>query len=178
MDRFLSIEAFVRVAEASSFAEAARQLGVTSSVVTNRIQQLEKFVNAPLFHRSTRHVRLSDVGETFYRECAEVVGRVNELVSVAEHCADLLLLATEKAIIIYDVRQRREIERLDGAYGRIVPLGGTLYALQCRKRVDCMHCAPTGATRFVVSEAEEVEACAPVAPHLLLVCAGQLVPCR
>ena len=41
MDRFLSIEAFVRVAEASSFAEAARQLGVTSSVVTNRIQQLE-----------------------------------------------------------------------------------------------------------------------------------------
>ncbi|MFP3249530.1 MAG: LysR family transcriptional regulator, partial [Paraburkholderia sp.] len=51
MDRFLSIEAFVRVAEASSFVEAARQLGVTSSVVTNRIQQLEKFVNAPLFHR-------------------------------------------------------------------------------------------------------------------------------
>jgi DNA-binding transcriptional LysR family regulator len=79
MDRFLSIEAFVRVAEASSFAEAARQLGVASSVVTNRIQQLEKFVNAPLFHRSTRHVRLSEVGETFYRECAEVVGRVNEL---------------------------------------------------------------------------------------------------
>jgi DNA-binding transcriptional LysR family regulator len=79
MDRFLCIEAFVRVAEASSFAEAARQLGVTSSVVTNRIQQLEKFVNAPLFHRSTRHVRLSEVGEAFYRECADVVGRVNEL---------------------------------------------------------------------------------------------------
>src|ERR1700741_759589 len=79
MDRFLSIEAFVRVAETSSFAEAARQLGVTSSVVTNRIQQLEKFVKAPLFHRSTRHVRLSEVGEAFYRECAEVVGRVNEL---------------------------------------------------------------------------------------------------
>jgi DNA-binding transcriptional LysR family regulator len=79
MDRFLSIEAFVRVAETSSFAEAARQLGVSSSVVTNRIQQLEKFVSAPLFHRSTRHVRLSEVGETFYRECSEVVGRVNEL---------------------------------------------------------------------------------------------------
>lgn len=79
MDRFLSIEAFVRVAETNSFAEAARQIGVTSSVVTNRIQQLEKFVDAPLFHRSTRHVRLSDVGEAFYRDCAEVVGRVNDL---------------------------------------------------------------------------------------------------
>ncbi|MEM5276806.1 LysR family transcriptional regulator [Cupriavidus taiwanensis] len=79
MDRFLSIEAFVRVAETSSFAEAARQLGVTGSVITNRVQQLEKFVEAPLFHRSTRHVRLSDVGEAFYRECADVVGRVNDL---------------------------------------------------------------------------------------------------
>ncbi|MDR6423787.1 DNA-binding transcriptional LysR family regulator [Paraburkholderia phenoliruptrix] len=79
MDRFLSIEAFVRAAETNNFAEAARQLGVASSVITNRIQQLEKFVNAPLFHRSTRHVRLSEVGEAFYRECAEVVGRVNEL---------------------------------------------------------------------------------------------------
>ncbi len=69
----------MRVAETSSFAEAARQLGVTSSVVTTRIQQLERFVNAPLFHRSTRHVRLSEVGEAFYRECAEVVGRVNDL---------------------------------------------------------------------------------------------------
>lgn len=79
MDRFLSIEAFVRVAETSSFAEAARQLGVTGSVITHRIQQLERFLDAPLFHRSTRHVRLSDVGEAFYRDCAEVVGRVNEL---------------------------------------------------------------------------------------------------
>lgn len=34
MDRFLSIEAFVRVAQARSFAEAARQLRLSKSVVT------------------------------------------------------------------------------------------------------------------------------------------------
>ncbi|MDF3834393.1 LysR family transcriptional regulator [Cupriavidus basilensis] len=79
MDRFLSLEAFVRVAETSSFAEAARQLGVTNSVVTNRIQQLEKFIDAPLFHRSTRHVRLSEVGEAYYKECADAVARLNSL---------------------------------------------------------------------------------------------------
>ena len=54
MDRFLSIEAFVRVAETRSFAEAARQLGVTNSVVTHRVQQLERFIEAPLFHRRDR----------------------------------------------------------------------------------------------------------------------------
>ena len=41
MDRFLSIDAFVRVAESQSFAEAARQMRVSKSVVTARMQQLE-----------------------------------------------------------------------------------------------------------------------------------------
>jgi len=45
VDRFLSIEAFVRVAQAQSFAEAARQLRLSKSVVTARVQQLED----PLF---------------------------------------------------------------------------------------------------------------------------------
>jgi len=80
MDRLRSIEAFVRVAESRSFAEAARQLGVSKSVVTTRVQQLEQFVRAPLFHRTTRAVRLSEVGTAYYRECADVVERTARLV--------------------------------------------------------------------------------------------------
>ncbi len=80
MDRFVVIEAFVRVAETSSFAEAARQLRVSRSVVTARIKQLETFVGAPLFHRSTRSVRLSDLGQTFLRDCTELIGRGDEVV--------------------------------------------------------------------------------------------------
>ncbi len=80
MDRFLAIDAFVRVAGAQSFAEAARQMRVSRSVVTERIQQLEEFVGAPLFHRNTRSVRLSELGQTFLRDCAELVGRSNEVV--------------------------------------------------------------------------------------------------
>ena len=80
MDRFLAIDAFVRVAGARSFAEAARQMRVSRSVVTARIKQLEAFVGAPLFHRNTRSVRLSDLGQTFLRDCTELVGRTNEVV--------------------------------------------------------------------------------------------------
>jgi DNA-binding transcriptional LysR family regulator len=80
MDRFLAIDAFVRVAESQSFAEAARQMRVSRSVVTTRIQQLEEFVGAPLFHRNTRSVRLSDLGTSFLRDCIELVGRTNEVV--------------------------------------------------------------------------------------------------
>lgn len=80
MDRFQSIDAFVRVAESSSFADVARQLGVSKSVITSRVQQLEEFVGAPLFHRTTRHVRLSEIGELFYKECADLIARANGLV--------------------------------------------------------------------------------------------------
>lgn len=80
MDRYLAIEAFVRVAESQSFAEAARQMRVSRSVVTARIQQLEQFVGAPLFHRNTRSVRLSDLGQAFLHDCTELVGRTGEVV--------------------------------------------------------------------------------------------------
>lgn len=80
MDRLQNIETFVRVAQTQSFAEAARQLRVAKSVVTTRVKQLEDYVGAPLFHRSTRVVRLSEVGQAFLRDCAELVGRANDIV--------------------------------------------------------------------------------------------------
>ncbi|MCY1341691.1 HTH-type transcriptional regulator DmlR [compost metagenome] len=93
MDRLLSIEAFVRVAETGNFARAAQQLGVTRSVISHRIQQLEEYISAPLFHRSTRHVRLSEVGETYYKECADMVASFN---SLTEHMRDLRAKPTGK----------------------------------------------------------------------------------
>jgi DNA-binding transcriptional LysR family regulator len=79
MDRLENIETFVRVAETQSFAEAARQMRVAKSVVTSRIKQLEDYVGAPLFHRSTRMVRLSDVGQAFLGDCVGLIGRANDV---------------------------------------------------------------------------------------------------
>lgn len=76
MDRFLSIQAFVRVAERGSFADAARQLGVSRSVVTERVKQFEDFIEAPLFHRTTRSVKLSDIGAAYFKECADLIARL------------------------------------------------------------------------------------------------------
>nr|WP_174505299.1 LysR family transcriptional regulator [Acinetobacter sp. Marseille-Q1620] len=79
MDKLQCMEAFVRVAESGSFIKAAEQLGVTRSVITARVQQLEKFVDAPLFFRSTRSVRLSDTGLSYYKECAELINKFEQL---------------------------------------------------------------------------------------------------
>ena len=69
----------MRVAEKESFAEAARQLGVAKSVVTQRVKQLEDFIEAPLFHRTTRSVKLSEIGATFYKECSDLVTRLEDV---------------------------------------------------------------------------------------------------
>ena len=79
MDRLENIEIFVRVAQTQSFAEAARQLRLAKSVVTSRVRQLEDYVGAPLFHRSTRVVRLSEVGQAFLHDCTDLVGRANDI---------------------------------------------------------------------------------------------------
>jgi len=80
MDRLQNIETFVRVAQTQSFAEAARQMRVAKSVVTTRVKQLEDYLGAPLFHRSTRVVRLSELGQAFLRDCSDLVGRANDIV--------------------------------------------------------------------------------------------------
>src|SRR3712207_4855656 len=80
MDRLQNLETFVRVAQVQSFAEAARQLRVSKSVVTTRVKQLEDYLGGPLFHRTTRAVRLSELGRVFLRDCEVLVGRANDVV--------------------------------------------------------------------------------------------------
>lgn len=80
MDRLQNIETFVRVAQTRSFAEAARQLRLSKSVVTTRVKQLEEYVGGALFHRSTRVVRLSELGVLFLHDCSELVGEANRIV--------------------------------------------------------------------------------------------------
>ena len=79
MDRLQTIEAFVAVADSGSFAAAAQQLRVAKSVVTARVQQLEEYVGASLLHRTTRSVRLTELGLAYVKDCAELLSKSNGL---------------------------------------------------------------------------------------------------
>ncbi len=81
MDLLLSLEAFCCVAETGSLTAAARRLGVAKSVVTTRVQQLEGRLGVPLFHRSSRAMKLSELGGKYYVECQEILTRTDELTS-------------------------------------------------------------------------------------------------
>ncbi|GLQ29973.1 LysR family transcriptional regulator [Litoribrevibacter albus] len=58
------LHVFHLVAERGSFQAAANELKLPRSSVSKKIRQLEEFVGQPLLQRSTRHLRLTDVGRS------------------------------------------------------------------------------------------------------------------
>ncbi len=62
MDKMRALEYFVSVTDAGSFSGAAKTLGVPASSISRRIQDLEAELGVALFYRTTRVVRLTELG--------------------------------------------------------------------------------------------------------------------
>lgn len=68
MESLNSIECFVRSADAGSFSEAARRLGLSPAAVSKSVAKLESNLGVRLFQRSTRNLKLTEAGERFLQE--------------------------------------------------------------------------------------------------------------
>ncbi len=68
---------FCVVARNRSFAETARELGVSKAVVSKRIALLETAVGERLFHRTTRNVLLTAQGEIVHQWAQRIVEDVD-----------------------------------------------------------------------------------------------------
>jgi DNA-binding transcriptional LysR family regulator len=75
----VSLRLFAKVAELTSFTQAAEQLHLPKSRVSALVQQLEAQVGARLLHRTTRRVRLTQDGEQFLARCTELLAQADEL---------------------------------------------------------------------------------------------------
>lgn len=73
IDKLRSMAIFARVAESGSFRRAAERLGLSASVVSHHLTQLEKELGVQLLYRSTRHVALTDPGLRFLEACRSMV---------------------------------------------------------------------------------------------------------
>lgn len=77
MDTLTNLRTFLQVATHTGFSAAAREMGVATSVVTKRIDQLEHRMGTRLFTRTTRAVALTDDGQNW-------LGRVKALLADAD----------------------------------------------------------------------------------------------
>jgi DNA-binding transcriptional LysR family regulator len=73
MPSLVAMAAFARVVEAGSFTAAARDLELSTPVVSKRIGELEHELGTRLLHRTTRKLSLTEAGSAFYRHCARLV---------------------------------------------------------------------------------------------------------
>ena len=76
MDKLRAIECFIAVAEASSFSEAARRLGISAPSITRLINDLEEDLGVLLLHRTTRAVSLTEVGRSYLEDARSVLGEL------------------------------------------------------------------------------------------------------
>ena len=97
MDRLSAMEMFVKVVTERSFSGAARQLGVSKSVVSKAVAELEDRLGAQLLNRTTRQMSLTEVGQAYYERCTAILDSVDEveqLVSAQAHTPKGLLRIT------------------------------------------------------------------------------------
>ncbi|MEX6724410.1 LysR family transcriptional regulator [Parapedomonas caeni] len=78
MDRLAAMEMFVRVVGEKSFSGAARQLGVSKSVVSKAVAELEDHLGAQLLNRTTRQMSLTEVGQAYHERCLAILEQVDE----------------------------------------------------------------------------------------------------
>jgi len=82
---FEQILVFTRVVAGKSFTAAATSLGLPKSTVSRKVAELEARVDARLLQRTTRSLRLTDIGRVYYEHCLRIVSEVEQAeLAVAE----------------------------------------------------------------------------------------------
>ena len=72
-----SLRFFEAAARQQGFARAAEELRVTPAAVAHRVRMLEKHLDAPLFDRRQRSVRLNRRGQAYLKEVQRILAEVH-----------------------------------------------------------------------------------------------------
>lgn len=76
-----TVHAFVVVVDAGSISEAARCLGLSKSLVSDRLADLERTLGVRLVHRTTRKLVLTEDGELFLTRARTLIRDAEEAVA-------------------------------------------------------------------------------------------------
>lgn len=83
MDQIEAMKAFLAVVDASGFAGAARQIGVSTATVTRQVAALEQHLGARLLIRTTRSLRLTDAGQRYLADARGILQALSDADALA-----------------------------------------------------------------------------------------------
>lgn len=78
MNRLASLRIFVAIVETRSFTAVADKLRLSRAVVSKAVSDLERSLGARLLERTTRHVRVNEVGAAYYEKCIHILAALEE----------------------------------------------------------------------------------------------------
>ena len=78
MDLLQGMKVFVRVAQRSGFAAAARDLRMSPGAVTKNVAALEAHLGTRLFDRTTRRVGMTEAGHLYLERCQECLQAIED----------------------------------------------------------------------------------------------------
>jgi|TARA_B110000211_G_scaffold171490_1_gene193639 DNA-binding transcriptional LysR family regulator len=78
LDQLRAIRYFSKVVETGSFTKAASALNVPPSSLSRRVADLEKSLGATLLKRSTRIVKLTEVGQIYYNDIQQILSQLEQ----------------------------------------------------------------------------------------------------
>lgn len=81
------IRAFCYATRTGQFQEAADLLFISPSALSRRIASIESAIGGQVFHRSTRHVRLTTLGAAFYEQVGPLLAQMDGCLSKAMRMA-------------------------------------------------------------------------------------------
>jgi len=90
MDRLAAMEAFIRVVDAGSFSDAAKQLRIGQPAVSKTIAQLEDWLGVRLLLRSTHRLTPTEAGRNFYDRAKRAIEEADEAELAARGAAATL----------------------------------------------------------------------------------------
>lgn len=85
MDLLRALGTFVRITETGSFSAVARESNSTPSAVTRLIGQLEEHFRVRLFHRTTRHLSLTEDGQDLLAHARNIIDATTDLEDTIGH---------------------------------------------------------------------------------------------
>ncbi|MEM6162189.1 DNA-binding transcriptional regulator YafC [Erwinia sp. P6884] len=96
---------FVAVVESGSFSRAAGQLAMANSAVSRAVKKLETKLGVELLTRTTRHVKLTQEGETYFRRVQlilrEMAAAENELIESRQTPQGLLRIDAATPVVLH-----------------------------------------------------------------------------
>ncbi|MEC6798097.1 LysR family transcriptional regulator [Photobacterium sp. S4TG1] len=78
MDKFISMEIFVRSVDLGSFVAVSEEFGISAPMVGKHIRGLEKYLGVKLLIKTTRFQSLTYEGESFYQHCLIILNQLKK----------------------------------------------------------------------------------------------------